>query len=229
MISIKICGITRLEDAVVAARAGADALGFIFYERSPRYIDPAAAKAIIDALPDAAASREPGSGGILASGRDRITAVGVFVNRTAAEICKVATFCGLDLVQLHGDESAEFCNHFPRERLIKAVSPKMEMDLDGIGGFAVRAILIDAHDPLRYGGTGRTSDWTLAAKAGRIAPLILSGGLHAGNVREAMRAVRPDAIDICSGVEAAPGIKDHEKLRDTIDTIRKEDRGQQSC
>ncbi len=202
MTEIKVCGITNLMDASYAAECGADALGFIFYSKSPRYVDPASAKQIIQEIPEG------------------ITKVGVFVSHDAREVKKTVEFCGLDLVQLHGDESPEYCRQFPASILIKAFSPRREGDLRTVRGYPVRAVLVDTYDPLRYGGTGKRSDWTLAAKVKETHPLILSGGLHAGNIREAVEIVSPHAVDINSGVESSPGRKDPEKVGTIFRIIR---------
>jgi phosphoribosylanthranilate isomerase len=220
--AIKICGITRLEDAIFIARCGADALGFIFYPKSPRYITPQQAKKIIDELPvhhqgqDPIAARSP----IMSPNPGRITTIGVFVNEDSEIVQEIASFCALDLLQLHGGESAAYCRHFPPERIIKAVALRTADDLRQIRDFPCRAILVDAYAPQRHGGTGRTANWELAAQAKNAAPLILSGGLHAGNIRKALAAVKPDAVDINSGVETSPGVKDHNKIREIIGLIR---------
>ena len=206
MIEIKICGITNLDDALAVAEMGANALGFIFYPKSPRYISPEKAKEIIENIP-----RE-------------IMRVGVFVNHRADEIKEIVEFCGLNLVQLHGDESPEFCRQFPASTLIKAFSPKTENDLQKLKDYPVKAILVDAHAPGLYGGTGKTSNWELALKIKGMHPLILSGGLNIDNIIEAIKTVHPDAVDINSGVESSPGKKDHNKVSEIIEIVRKNDR-----
>ncbi|NIS60792.1 MAG: phosphoribosylanthranilate isomerase [Proteobacteria bacterium] len=202
MTEIKICGITNLGDASYAAECGADALGFIFYAKSPRYVDSERAKQIIKEIPDG------------------ITKVGVFVNHDAWEVKKTVEFCGLDLVQLHGDESPEYCRQFPPSMLIKAFSPRGEEDLRKLSRYPVRAVLVDAYDPFRYGGTGRRSDWSLAAKVKETHLLIIAGGLHADNIREVIDVVSPNALDINSGVESSPGRKDPAKVRTIFEIIR---------
>lgn len=203
MTEIKICGITRSEDALCAAQSGADAVGFIFHEASPRYIDPERAKRIVTAL----------------SGR--VATVGVFVNREAQEVNRIVEACGLDWIQLHGDETAEYCRLFPPERVIKAVCPRTPDDLGRLEAYDVRAFLADARDANRYGGTGMTADWSVAATLARRHPLILAGGLHDGNIGEALSSVTPHAVDINSGCERSPGVKDHEKMRKIIERIRR--------
>jgi phosphoribosylanthranilate isomerase len=202
MTEIKVCGITNLEDASFAAECGADALGFIFYSRSPRYVAPERAKKIIEELPD------------------RIAKVGVFVNQELQEVKKTVAFCDLDLVQLHGDESPGYCRQFPSSLLIKAFSSRRASDLRGLRNLPVRAIVVDTYDPLRYGGTGKRSDWRLAVKVKEMHSLILAGGLNTGNIREAIDIVAPHAVDINSGVESSPGRKDHEKVRAIIEIVR---------
>lgn len=203
MVQIKICGITNIEDAQAAA--GADALGFIFHPASPRCVTPARAQAIIASLPPA------------------LCTVGVFVNLPAAEVLQIAEMCGLDFIQLHGSESREYCRRFPRERLIKALSSRSEEEFAAAADYPVRAFLVDAHDPVRFGGTGRTCDWNLASRFAARHPLVLAGGLNAENLDKAMEAVRPLAVDISSGVEVSPGKKDHDKVRAVIAVVRQHD------
>lgn len=199
---VKICGITNTEDAQAAVECGADALGFIFHEPSPRYISPERAKAVIEEL------------------HSQICKVGVFVNLEHQRIYEIAQYCGLDLMQLHGDESPEYCRRFPAIKLIKAVSPRGAEDLKSLDEYAVRSFLIDSRYRGLYGGTGKTCDWGLAAMIANEKPLILSGGLGPENLEEAIRNVSPLAVDICSGVESAPGIKDHEKMRMAVEKVR---------
>ena len=200
---IKICGITRLEDALCAAACGADAVGFIFHPASPRYITPERARAIIAKLPEG------------------IATVGVFVNRKREVVEQTAETCGLDLIQLHGDESPEYCRLFPSQRVIKAVSPRTAEELRALDVYEVRAFLVDARDAGRYGGTGKRADWELAVALKKTHPLILAGGLDPGNIEEALAAVAPHAVDINSGCELAPGIKDHDRIRRIVGMIRK--------
>ena len=203
MTEIKICGITNIDDALCAAESGADAVGFILHPPSPRYIAPERAKEIIAALP-------PG-----------IATVGVFVNREAEEVRQMAADCGLDLIQLHSDESPEYCGRFSPERIIKAVFPRTPEDLRALAAYRVRAFLIDSREAGRYGGTGKRADWGLAARLSKERPLILAGGLSIENIGEALTAVAPVAVDINSGIEKAPGIKDHDRMKRIIDLIRK--------
>jgi phosphoribosylanthranilate isomerase len=183
MVEIKICGITNISDALIAVECGADALGFIFYPKSQRHVVPEKAKEMIQKLP-----RE-------------ISKVGVFVNHEIEEVKEIARFCGLDLIQLHGDEPPEYCPQFPVSSLIKAVSCRTEEEILELKSYPVAAILMDARDSRRYGGTGKNSDWRLAIMVKETYPLILAGGLNKENIREAIETVRPQAVDVNSGVE----------------------------
>jgi phosphoribosylanthranilate isomerase len=198
---IKICGITNLEDAASACEYGADALGFIFYKKSPRYITPETVRQIIDNLPRA------------------VIRVGVFVNHAIRTVKDIYEFCGLDLIQLHGDESPEYCRQFPESILIKASSPRSEDELSILKYYPVKAVLIDARDPALYGGTGKKSDWEMAMKLKKICPLVLSGGLNPGNILEAIETVLPNAVDVNSGVEVSPQKKDSDKMKNIIKMV----------
>lgn len=202
MIKVKICGITRAEDAEVAAALGADAIGFVFWPRSPRFVDAGLARAIARALPP------------------MVTAVGVFADQSADEVGAVAAAVGLGAVQLHGRERVEDFAGLSC-RVIKAlpVEPGRRPD-EALSLPGHVTALLDAHDPVRLGGTGRTIDWTVAARVARARRVILSGGLRPENVRDAVAAVAPYAIDVSSGVEAAPGRKDPERMRALFDAIR---------
>ena len=202
MTGVKICGITNLEDAEAALFAGADAVGFIFYPESPRCISPDRARKISGDL------------------RGKVCRVGVFVDHDAEGVRRIAQFCDLDFIQLHGNESPDYCRAFSPRVLIKAVSIQKEEDLAGLKDYPVRAILVDAHDPVRRGGTGKTCDWNLARKAGENHRLILSGGLNPQNILSAIEAVRPPAVDIGSGVESQPGKKDPEKIKELMAAVR---------
>lgn len=206
---IKICGITREEDLAAAVAAGADALGFVFYAPSPRHVTPERAAQL--------ASRVPAF----------VTRVGLFVNETAEGVGAVLNTVPLDLLQFHGDEDASYCAQFGRP-WIKAARVKPGFDLleyaslfAGVPG--VSGLLLDAHVE-GYGGGGRTFDWSVIPQSLPL-PVILSGGLHPGNIVEAVRAVRPWAVDVSSGVEAAPGIKDAQKITEFIAGVRDADAG----
>lgn len=190
---VKICGITNLADALHASVCGADALGFVFYAGSPRCIDPELARRIIAELPPL------------------ISTVGLFVNESPARIRELVAFCGLNAVQLHGDEQAEQCS-YPPCRVIKALRLK-ELPTDAVlGAYKVAALLLDAYLPGQFGGTGRCCDWQQAAVIAARHRVILAGGLNAGNVAAAVRQVRPYGVDVSSGVEKQPGQKDPEQV-----------------
>jgi phosphoribosylanthranilate isomerase len=199
---VKICGITNEKDALCAVGCGATALGFIFYPFSPRNIKPADARKIIHVLPD------------------ELVKVGVFVNEKAAEIKRMMKYCGLDMIQLHGDESPEFCREFPSAQVIKAVELKNEADFVYAKSYHVGAILVDSRHAGLYGGTGKKANWDLACRIKNKKPLILSGGLNEDNIAQAIKDVAPHALDINSGVESKPGKKDHAKLARIFDIIR---------
>jgi phosphoribosylanthranilate isomerase len=182
-------------DALRAVELGADALGFIFYSGSPRYIPPEKAAEIIRRLPPF------------------VAAVGVFVDATAQEIGSAVRTCCLSAVQLHGREGPAFCREMP-VKVIKGFRVKGNRLPPGISRFAVDALLLDTFRAGVHGGTGEVFDWEVARRAGRYGKIILAGGLNPGNVREAVRTVRPFAVDVSSGVEAAPGKKDPALLRD---------------
>jgi phosphoribosylanthranilate isomerase len=202
---VKFCGITNKEDALLAAQCGVAALGFIFYSHSPRYIKPENARKIICALPD------------------KLVKVGVFVNENPDEIKRIMEYCALDMIQLHGDESPEYCRRFPASIVIKAVELKNDDDLNCAVSYDVAAILVDSRHAGFYGGTGKKANWQLACRVKNKKPLILSGGLNEKNVAEALRTVTPAALDINSGVEISPGKKDHAKLARILDIIRAAD------
>jgi phosphoribosylanthranilate isomerase len=199
MTRVKICGIRSIDDARLAVELGASALGFIFWPSSPRYIEPAAARAIAAAV------------------GPFVTTVGVFVNQPVDFVRDVADRVNLGAIQLHGDEAVEDYADGLRGglRIIKSVAVSNGGDcvpaMQAVPGGAT--VLLDAHDPVTRGGTGRTIDWTQASAAARLRPIILSGGLNADNVSEAVAAVRPYAVDVSSGVESSPGVKDSQKLR----------------
>lgn len=191
-VRVKICGVTRLEDALAASRAGADALGFNFWPRSRRCVDVEVARGIVRELPA------------------HVVAVGVFVDQDPADVASIAERVGLAAVQLHGDESPDACAAF-RLPVIKAFRVGPDFTPASAARFKVAAYLFDAPSA-GYGGSGATFDWSRVARAPLPAPLILAGGLTPGNVAAAVRAVRPHAVDVASGVESAPGIKDEQLM-----------------
>jgi len=214
MTLVKICGITNLEDALAAVDAGADALGFNFYPRSPRYISPPDAREIIDQLPPS------------------ILKVGVFVNEELESLLRIAGEANLTALQLHGDESPEYCEQLRGKYVIKAFGAGIKFDWSAVDRYEVDAIMLDTKDDLLRGGTGRVFDWTVAHRAGESvaqragesaksrAKLFLAGGLSPENVSAAIATVRPNAVDACSSLEQTPGKKDHERVRAFINAVR---------
>ena len=212
MTKVKICGLTNPEDALAAAEYGADLLGFIFYPPSPRSVTPARGRQIAEAL------RESGC---------RARRVGVFVNASSAEILETMAACDLDYAQLSGDETVGDLAALG-DRGYKAIRPRSPVEAAALAAAFANpalspALLVDAYDPLRYGGTGRPADPAAAAAA--AAPgrnILLAGGLNPANIRAAIRALKPWGVDVASGVERAPGIKDHETLRTFIHNAKED-------
>jgi phosphoribosylanthranilate isomerase len=192
-VKVKICGMTSLEDALFCGSAGADALGFIFYERSQRYISPLKASKIIAKLPS------------------YITPVGVFVNEQRSVINSIISETGIRSIQLSGDERPEDCAGYP-VKVVKAFRIRTEEDIENTKKFAISAALLDGASNDEYGGSGTTADFNIALGMKKFHPLFLAGGLHPDNVIEALQHVQPYAIDVNSGVEFAPGKKDHSKV-----------------
>lgn len=213
-ILVKVCGITNLEDARAAVAAGADMLGFNFYRRSPRFIEPDAARQIIATLRSEMQGVNPS-----------VKMVGVFVNQTLTDVKLTAYQVGLDGIQLHGDEKVNYCRSFklvePFPLMIKVIPPGAPRDWGALSRYPVDAFMIDANDPSLRGGTGRTADWTFAREAARQLPrLFLAGGLSPENVAEAIAAVRPYAVDACSALELSPGKKDHARMKEFVAAVR---------
>ena len=203
-IQIKICGVTNANDARACVELGADMIGFNFYRKSPRYIAPTLARRIVDTLPA------------------RVCAVGIFVDADPTEIRELTGIAGVRCVQLHGDATPESCNELAREfRVIRALSTDAQFEPEQAAAFTQCDVLIDAYHPELRGGTGQTCDWSAARDAMRYTRfLILSGGLDAQNVGRAIAAVAPHAVDVCSGIESAPGVKDHRALQEFIGAVR---------
>jgi phosphoribosylanthranilate isomerase len=195
---VKICGITRVEDAEAAVAAGAAAIGFVFWPESPRFVDPYRARAIAARLPPF------------------VTAVGVFVDQPMAYVLGVASLVRLGAVQLHGSETPEYAAALGRP-VIKAVALG---DRRAETWPASSTVLLDAHDPVKRGGTGRTIDWDTAAGVAALRHVLLAGGLTPENVAEAVTRVRPFGVDVSSGVEDSPGVKHHQRLRDLFQALR---------
>jgi len=215
MVKVKICGITNLEDAMAAVDAGCDALGFIFSKSSPRYITPRKAGEIIKRLPRA------------------VIKIGVFVNAKEKYIKQVVRRLGLNMLQFHGEESAQFCRKFKHYKIIKAfklpvgtglkpVPTKNSLDLQNMLQYKPFAYLFDTYSPSQAGGTGKQFNWELVRHIGALErPVFLSGGLKSANVLKAIKSVRPDWVDASSSLESAPGIKDHHKVKKFIETVKK--------
>ncbi len=203
---IKICGITNAEDALEASALGADALGFIFAP-SPRRIDRRRAREIIREI----AWRFP-----------PVKRVGVFVNEDIEEVRRIADDCGLDIVQFHGEETPEYCRKISLP-VIKAISVKDVKSLEEMDKYPFASILLDAWSKDRQGGTGKTFHWEMALEVRKEKNFILSGGLIPGNVKEAIYLLKPDGVDVCSGVELAFGKKDRHKLNEFIKEVKKAD------
>ena len=202
MPKIKICGITREADAHLAASLGADALGFVLAE-SPRRIAPEMVRKICMSLPPF------------------VTTVGVFVDTDMESVRQIATFCGLDWVQLHGNESPDYCRALAF-KLLKAIRVKGRQSIEAAAAYkdCVKGFLLDSFVKGQHGGTGKSFDWDLAKEVKKYGPVILSGGLGPENVKEAIRVVKPYGVDVSSGVESAPGVKDHEKMRRFVKEAR---------
>ena len=200
-VKVKVCGTTRLKDAQLAVDCGADAIGFIFYKKSPRCVTVKTAKEICSKLPPF------------------VHRVGVFVNETADTINRIAERCGLDAVQLHGDESPAFCKKIKR-RVIKAVRVKDSGSLRGLSRYPVDGYLLDTYKEDQWGGTGKVFDWELAIRAKNYGPVILAGGLNARNVKAAVKKVQPYGVDVSSGVEQSPGKKDPKKVKAFLKAVR---------
>jgi phosphoribosylanthranilate isomerase len=198
---VKICGITRASDADAAVEAGAAALGFVFWPKSPRFIDPYRARLIVATLPPF------------------VVPVGVFVNQPMGYVKGVAALVRLGAVQLHGDEDVSYAAGIPYP-IIRAITIDQQMQVDGIGLWPQSVtLLLDVHDPARRGGTGRTIDWAAAAPIAAKRRALLAGGLTPDNVAEATARVRPFGVDVSSGVEISPGIKDPARLRALFEAL----------
>ncbi len=203
-IKVKICGITNLDDATLAVKLGADALGFIFAP-SPRKVHPEAARDIIRQIPSF------------------VKSVGVFVDEAPEKIEEIMAFCGIDLVQFHGDESPDLCERF-MPRTIKALRIADESVIKSVAAYKgkVRALLLDTYSEKMAGGTGKGFDWDIAVRIREMGiPIILAGGLGPANIEEAVSRVRPYAVDVNSGVEERPGKKSHRLMEELFERIAK--------
>jgi phosphoribosylanthranilate isomerase len=204
MTFIKICGITNLDDALAAVDAGVDALGFNFYKPSPRYVTPETARAIIAELPES------------------ILTVGVFVNEESPQSVKdLARDANVKAIQLHGDESPDYCQQLAGHFVIKALSAGPDFDPQQASAYNVESILLDTKDAALRGGTGRVFDWSLALEVSRAVPkLFLAGGLDVQNIEQAIVFVDPYGVDACSKLEERPGKKNHDRMRAFVKTVR---------
>lgn len=201
-VQVKICGMTNAADALAAVQAGADALGFVFYEPSPRYVSPRTAAEIIRGLPP------------------QVVKVGVFVNAPDDLVLQAISTCGLHILQFHGDETPEQCGRYGLMSM-KAFRVSGPESLAALEAYPTDAWLLDAYTPGKPGGTGEVFNWDLAIEAQKLGrPIFLAGGLRPQNVAEAVRRVRPYGVDVSSGVEASPGKKDPAKLREFIQNAK---------
>ena len=202
-VKIKICGITNLEDALAGFFAGADALGFIFYAKSPRFINWHQAQNISRILPK------------------KILRVGVFVDEDISTVKKIAQACRLDILQFHGQESPAYCRKFKEYKIIKAFRIATAKDLDNLAGYKTWAYLFDSFSRAKPGGTGNKFNWKILAQAARMKPVIfVSGGLTAGNVARAVKLLKPDWVDVSSSLELKPGKKNHRKIKRFIQALK---------
>ncbi len=203
MVRVKICRTTNLDDALYAVACGADALGFIFYPKAASYVPPERAAEIVRGLPPF------------------VTPAGVFVDEPFDRVAEIAGVAGLRAVQLHGDESPEYCRRFPGLRVIKAFRVGDGFDIHRLADYEVDAFHLEAYDPNLKGGTGKTFNWGIAVEAKRYGAIILSGGLTPDNVADAVAKVQPYAVDVGNGVETAPGQKDREKVKLFIERAKR--------
>ena len=204
MTKVKICGITNLEDALASLFSGADALGFVFYKKSPRYISPLKARNILRILPK------------------KIFRVGVFVDEDIKTVKRISRVCDLDMLQFHGQEPAEYCRKFKGYKIIKAFLVKGKLDLAKISEYKGCACLFDTFSKSHPGGTGKKFNWNLLRNLDKIkAPVFISGGLTSVNVRKAVKILKPDWVDVSSSLESRPGKKDYNKIKKFIQASRK--------
>jgi phosphoribosylanthranilate isomerase len=204
MTLVKICGITNLSDARACIEAGADALGFNFYRKSPRFIEPALVREIVEQLPD------------------NILTVGVFVNEESpAAVERIANEAGVEGLQLHGEESPEYCASLNNRFVIKAIRVDEKFDPQSPAKYKVSAIMLDGFHPELKGGTGRVTDWVVSREVRELVPkLFLAGGLSPENVASAITAVEPYAVDACSALEISPGKKDPDRVRAFVNAVK---------
>ncbi|MEE8574770.1 MAG: phosphoribosylanthranilate isomerase [Thermodesulfobacteriota bacterium] len=203
---IKICGITSVPDGEIALEAGADALGFVFYKDSARYVTPDEASIIVSIMPP------------------EVAKVGVFVNEPIDTLVSIAKETEIDTLQLHGDEDEAYLEELlrllPDSRVLKVIKVRDEADIEKIKEFPANTFLLDTFSDISHGGAGETFDWGIALKAKELGRVILAGGLTPDNITDALRTVRPYGVDVSTGVEKSPGKKDREKIKNFIDRIR---------
>ena len=204
MTKIKICGITNFRDAAKSLDYGADALGFIFYKKSKRYINPQQAQKIIKELPPF------------------VTKVAVFADCPFRQITKITNELFINTIQLHGSETPEFCARFSYP-VIKALRIKDSIDIQQVDSFATQTILFDTFSETSFGGTGKSFNWKVLEKLNTDKKIILSGGLNPDNIEISITTVRPYGVDVSSGVEKSPGIKDHKKIKKLIEAVKNAD------
>ncbi|MFH1691341.1 MAG: phosphoribosylanthranilate isomerase [Candidatus Omnitrophota bacterium] len=203
MTKVKICGITNIKDALVSQKSGADFLGFIFYKKSKRYVTAVAAKRIIASL------------------NSRIHKVGVFVDEDPSIVEKIASFCGLDYLQFHGEEEPEYVAQFKKYQTIKAIRVRDYVCLDEVKAYKGSTILFDTLKQGFYGGTGKVFDWEALRPVKKVKrPFIVSGGLTVENVAELVKSFKPFAVDVAGGVEKKPGKKDHALVKEFVKTVK---------
>ena len=200
---VKICGITNMEDALQAAYNGAWALGFIFYKKSPRYVSPSKVRKIVEQLPPF------------------VTPVGVFVDSKPGAVKDICQFTRIHTIQLHGDEDPNYCKNFKNEKIIKAFRVSDKFDFSVISQYKVDAFLFDTFQENAHGGSGKTFNWNMLEKYTSQKPYILSGGLTVKNLKNALEQLKPFALDVSSGVEKSPGVKDSREVRAFIDFATK--------
>ena len=201
MVRVKICGITNIEDALLCVSEGVSALGFNFYRKSPRYIDPEKAYDIIKELPPF------------------ISSIGLFVNEQKETVENNINITGINTLQFHGDESAQYCSFFKTKKVIKALRIKDKNDLERISEYNVSGYLLDSYHPELYGGTGLPFPWELLDSLNIKDNIIVAGGINPGNVANLLQNIMPYGIDICSGVEKSPGIKDKNKIKELMKVV----------
>ena len=203
MVKVKICGITNLEDALISYFSGANALGFVFYKKSLRYIRPDKAANICRILPR------------------NIQRVGVFVDENVSSVKKIAKLCGLDMLQFHGHESNAYCQEFKSYKVVKAFRICRHADLEGVAKYKTFAYLFDSFSKTKLGGTGSKFNWKILAHAAKMKPIVfLSGGLTVSNVKKAVKLLKPDWVDVSSSLELKPGKKNHKEIQKFIHAVR---------